>query len=391
MKQDEKLVSIACRVYNSAANIAQAIESVLHQSYTNWELIIVDDNSQDSSQDIIMQYQDSRIKYYRNEHNIGIIANLNKAFSLCSGSYITILDGDDVFYPDKLKLQVDFLNNNPDYGAVFSYLDFSYNKKSLKLKNILEKLINTPAGSREEMLRKIFDKENFLAFPSEMFRREFLKHLPDSIIATGDCNFHVHILLNSKIKVLEFPLVKYSIKGDSNTSSWVSEDIVSCENIYLLNHFAQMKDINLFKSIFNGKYEQYGTPTVTKDIPYFVARMALDTHHRRFSGLYLLQTIFEDSDYFSYIMNKFHLSYKDYIDLRLSTKKVKKRKFGICYFREKRTTQYIKRVYFYIFREKRTAQYIKRVYFYIFKQYVYKEKIVYKLGSLKLKTTYLKQ
>ncbi|WP_096029139.1 glycosyltransferase family 2 protein [Campylobacter lanienae] len=373
-----KLVSIACRVYNSEKYIEKAIKSVLSQTYTNWELVIVDDNSTDKSQDIIKSFKDDRIKYYRNNTNIGIIANLNKVLSLCEGEYISILDGDDYYAPNKLEIQVDFLDKNPDYGAVFSYVDFSYEKTYYKSKIILEKLINNPSGTREEMLLKIFNKENFLAFPTEMFRKQFLINFPDSIIATGDCNFHIHILFHSKIKVLEMPLVTYTIAGSKNTSTWFTKDIMSCENIYLLNHFAKMYDLELFKAIFNGYYEKYGNPTTPKDIPYFISRLALDTPIRHFSGLYLLQTLFEDNNYFTYIMQKFNLSYKDYIDLRCSsfentTKTKKKKIFGITYMKEKETNN------------------VKKItYFYIVKKYNYKDKIQYSLLGIKFKPIFRK-
>ncbi len=343
----EKLVSIACRVYNAENTIQELIKSVEAQTYQNWELIIVDDNSTDKSQEIIKSYTDKRIKYYRNDSNIGIISNLNKVLSLCEGDYISILDGDDFYHPKKLEEQVKFLNDNLDYGAVFSYLDFACDNKNKHRKDVLEKLINNPSGTREEMLRKIFEKENFLAFPTEMFRRELLMKFPGSIIALGDCNFHVHVLLNSKIKVLEKPLVKYSIHGSSNTSTWINKDTICCENIHLLQRFSRIDNLSLFKSIFKGKYEKYGEPTEIKDIPYFIARMAIEIPHRFFSGLYLLQTMFEDNDYLLYIMDKFRLAYMDYIKLRCLPSNqytCRKKLLGLTYFKKK--VQQNKQTYF---------------------------------------------
>lgn len=373
---NDKLVSIACRIYNAEGNIAKTIESILNQTYENWELVIVDDNSQDHSQQIIKSYTDKRIKYYRNDSNIGIISNLNKVLSLCKGDYISILDGDDYYYPDKLEKQVKFLNDNPDYGAVFSYLDILCDKKNKHKKIILEKLINRPSETREAMLREIFEKENFLAFPTEMFRRELIMNFPGSIIALGDCNFHVHVLLNSKIKVLEKPFVKYSIFGNNNSSGWINNDVITCENIYLLKTFSNISDLELFKSIFKGRYEEYGEPTEIRDIPYFTARIAMDIPHRFFSGLYLLQTIFEDNDYLLYIMNKFNLAYKDYIKLRClaSNQDTSKKIFGLTYFKKKVRKDITKITYCYVFRKK-----------------IYKNKIEYSLLGIKLKTITLKE
>ncbi len=347
-----KLVSIACRVYNAEDTIAKSIESVLAQTYSNWELIICDDNSTDSTQKIIKNYNDPRIKYYRNSKNIGIVGNLNKAISLCTGEYISILDGDDFYFPKKLELQVRFLDENPDYGAVFSYV----NIKNLKAKKILNPLINNPSETRALMLKKIFFTENFLAFPTEIFRREFIIEFPESIIATGDCNFHISILFKSKIKVLEIPLVDYSHNGESNTSTWITNELIDSENIYMLKHFAKIPSVELFKEVFVGEYEKYGEPTENKDLPYFIARIAMGVPHRNFSGLYLLQCLFEDNDYFRYIMDKFDISYKDYMDMRKSVGKglnnsVKKKILGICYYRAKRYENKIVKTFLYVFKK----------------------------------------
>lgn len=349
----DKKVSIACRCYNAEKTIAEAVDSVLTQTYKNWELIICDDNSTDSTQEIIKNYNDPRIKYYRNTKNIGVIGNLNKVISLCTGQYVSILDGDDYYFPNKLEVQVEYLNKNPDCGAVFSYM-YSKNKE---MEKVLDKLINNPSGTREEMLRKIFLSENFLAFPTEMFRREHIMNFPESIIATGDCNFHINILFNSKIKVLEIPLVEYQFDGKNNVSTWVTDELINAENIYMLRHFSQMPNLDLFKETFGGMYEKYGMPTEIKDIPYFIARMAMEVPHRSFSGLYLLNCLFEDNDYFRYIMDKFDISYKDYMDMRKSVGKglnnsVKKKFLGIVYYCEKYKSKCKQVVYLYFFKKK---------------------------------------
>lgn len=346
------LVSIACRCYNAEQTIAKSIESVLAQTYQNWELVICDDNSTDNTQSIIESFNDSRIKYYRNSENIGVNGNLNKVLSLCEGEYICILDGGDLYLPNKTELQVKYLNEHEDCGAVFSYI-YSENKQ---IEKVLDKLINNPSGTREEMLRKIFLSENFLAFPTEMFRREHIMNFPESIIATGDCNFHINILFNSKIKVLEIPLVEYQFDGKNNVSTWVTDELINAENIYMLRHFSQMPNLDLFKETFGGMYEKYGMPTEIKDIPYFIARMAMEVPHRSFSGLYLLNCLFEDNDYFRYIMDKFDISYKDYIDMRKSVDKglnnsVKKKFLGICYYRTKRYENKIVKTFLYVFRK----------------------------------------
>lgn len=300
-------VSIACRTFNASGTIARAIRSVLNQTYENWELIIADDGSSDDTVAIIKQFHDERIRLHVNTSNLGPIGNLNKVFSLCSGTYIAVLDGDDFYRPTKLEKQVNFLETHPDYGAVFSYITCDA--------KITSNLINRPFHSREDMIREIFFYQNFLAFPTEMFRKELLVHFPEPLIATGDCNFHLQTLFKTKIKILEEPLVVYNTQGD-HVSSWINNQVVDTENMLLLKTFTKLTDLELFKSTFRNYYERYGQIKSTADIPYFIARIAIETPQRSASGLYLLAELFLDDAYFNHIRQTYQVSYGDYINIR---------------------------------------------------------------------------
>jgi len=103
-------------VYNARQYLAEAIESVLQQTYTDWELIIVNDGSTDSSKAISNSFSDKRIRYYENESNKGLIYTRNLLISKASGQYLSFLDSDDVALPARLERQVCFLDNNPGYA-----------------------------------------------------------------------------------------------------------------------------------------------------------------------------------------------------------------------------------------------------------------------------------
>ena len=110
------IVSIIMPAYNAANFIAESIESVIHQSYTKWELLIVDDGSVDNTSDVIKNYQvkDPRIKYYRQRNGKQGKAR-NLALSYAVGKYIAFLDADDVWLPEKLDLQVqEIINEEAD-------------------------------------------------------------------------------------------------------------------------------------------------------------------------------------------------------------------------------------------------------------------------------------
>ena len=118
----EALVSIVMPSYNSEAFIAQSIDSVLSQTYTNWELIIVDDCSVDQTVNVIQSFSDIRIKLHRLDKNSGAGIARNTAVSLARGRYIAFLDSDDLWRPEKLQKQLDFMRVN-HLKFTFSFYD----------------------------------------------------------------------------------------------------------------------------------------------------------------------------------------------------------------------------------------------------------------------------
>jgi glycosyltransferase involved in cell wall biosynthesis len=122
MAPNHPLVSIKIASYNHGRFIGQAIRSVLSQSYQNFELIIVDDCSQDDSVSVIRSFSDPRITLLVNEKNLGAPATSERAKALCRGKYFCSLDSDDYFHPDKLREQVSFLEAHPDVDVVATFI-----------------------------------------------------------------------------------------------------------------------------------------------------------------------------------------------------------------------------------------------------------------------------
>ena len=118
----EELISIVLPVYNGEKYLRESIDSVLAQTYKNWELLIVDDCSTDSSAAIAKEYasKDRRIYYYRNENNLRLPRNLNKGFRLAKGDYLTWTSDDNKFKPTALEKMYDALKNNQNAQFVFA-------------------------------------------------------------------------------------------------------------------------------------------------------------------------------------------------------------------------------------------------------------------------------
>lgn len=108
------LVSVIMPSYNCEQFIGEAIESILYQTYDNWELIIVEDASEDGTLDIIKTYRDKRIKLFCNERNQGIANATNRGIKESKGTYIALLDDDDIAEKGRLALQVEYLEKHPE-------------------------------------------------------------------------------------------------------------------------------------------------------------------------------------------------------------------------------------------------------------------------------------
>ncbi len=137
------LISIITPNYNCARFIAQTIESVLAQTYTNWEMLIVDDCSTDGSYEIAQGYaeKDSRIKVFRNEKNSGTAVSRNRAIEASSGEYVAFLDSDDLWLPEKLERQLKFMQEN---NCDFSFTEYEHideeNKSLHQIANVTKQL-----------------------------------------------------------------------------------------------------------------------------------------------------------------------------------------------------------------------------------------------------------
>ncbi len=116
------LVSIIMPSWNTANFIAESIQSVINQTYTNWELIIVDDCSTDNTDEVVASFKDERIRYFKNEVNSGAALTRNRAIREARGEYIAFLDSDDLWLPEKLEKMLSFMKEN---NYVFAYHEYT--------------------------------------------------------------------------------------------------------------------------------------------------------------------------------------------------------------------------------------------------------------------------
>ena len=105
-------ISVCIPMYNAAQYIGECLDSVLSQTFTDYEVVVIDDGSTDASCAIVETYHDKRIRLVRKEHNY--IATINSLFEEARGKYVARMDADDVMYPHRLQVQFEFMESHPD-------------------------------------------------------------------------------------------------------------------------------------------------------------------------------------------------------------------------------------------------------------------------------------
>ena len=162
---DKPLVTVFLPAYNCEKYIAQAIDSVLAQTYRNFELLICNDGSTDRTEEIILSYADERIKYLKNEENIQLIATLNKGLQMASGKYLARMDADDICLPQRLEKQVELMEAKPEvivcgswveiFGAESSVFQYPETHEEIETTMLFYSAISHPASIwRLEIIRR---------------------------------------------------------------------------------------------------------------------------------------------------------------------------------------------------------------------------------------------
>jgi len=162
------MISVVMPVYNGESHLKEAIDSILNQTYSDFEFLIINDGSTDGSEDIILSYQDDRIKYILNEANLGIVKTLNKGIVLASNKYIARMDADDISMPHRFERQLAYMEANPDIAACGSNILKFYNDDLKQTKSS-----NVKTEEKELKIRAIF----YTAFwhPTMLLRTKILK------------------------------------------------------------------------------------------------------------------------------------------------------------------------------------------------------------------------
>jgi glycosyltransferase involved in cell wall biosynthesis len=210
------LVSIVLPVYNGEKYLTESLDSVLSQTYQNWELVIINDGSTDGTENLILNYQDKRIKYLKNDGNKGIIFSLNRGIQESKGVYIARLDADDIALPFRIEKQVEFLSDNLDYVLCGSYF------QTIDSKGKLLKTVTFPSNNRDAQSYLLL--HNCFCHSAIMMRSHIAKELKydEKFQVCEDYDLWYRISRVGKILNLPVVAILYRVH-DSNMSTRKSE------------------------------------------------------------------------------------------------------------------------------------------------------------------------
>lgn len=218
------LVSIIMPVYNTEKYLSAAIKSVIDQTYVNWELIIVNDESPGDTRHVVKMFTDSRIKYIE-QSNSGPAATRNTGMYSSNGDFIAFLDSDDIWHNNKLEKQISIFTHKPDIGVVYSQRE-TIDEDGNTITGYLPKLYNGM------VLNKLW-VDNFVCNSSAIISRKIFNKIGGmnkNLRMSEDWEYWLRIACYFKFDYVDEPLVKYRVH-DEQVSKKIDLRINVCADI----------------------------------------------------------------------------------------------------------------------------------------------------------------
>ncbi len=321
-------ISVLMSCYNHDKFVGEAIESVLNQSFEDFELLIIDDNSTDKTFDIVNSFKDPRIKAFRNEKNFGMVFNTNSLIKKSSGEYIAIINSDDSWLPEKLQKQLDFLENNENYGACFTIANI-VNESGESIKNNIQESLKYLEFDRFGFLNYFFFYNNPLCYPSVLIRKKVFDKtmlFNPAYIILLDIEMWIRICLAGfEIKILNESLTNFRIlKNGRNLSSKNHKTVIrnNLEFKEIYKSYQAIINYNEFIKIFP-EYEKIAI--ANKNLAgyyylidfcykkYFIGdSKANQKNIKNFIVEFIHQKSFEDPNFFEILNSELGINYREY-------------------------------------------------------------------------------
>ena len=311
-------ISVLCPCYNHEKFVGQFIDSILKQTYQDFEIVIVDDCSKDNSINEIKKFGDNRIKLIQHDYNMGVNAALNTAFKNSNGDYIIFCASDDMVKPDYFQKINEIFSNNDNIGVIYSsLLLIDENNKKIKPQPnwcILKE------EDKYTILNKLFYIWNVLFSPGMAIRRNIFKQiipLDLSLVQHQDYCMHINLLLRTDLKILNKPYIYYRrISKATNLSAQNDKTHIreQLEMHRLMDTFLQIKDTSIIKKIFNlSDYKNLDN----RLIPFYLGKEALNSQNKQKQewGYKTIMNFLANEENFALLINTENFNFSSYLNL----------------------------------------------------------------------------
>lgn len=321
MKKSPK-VSVIIPIYNHGKFIGRAIQSILDQSFKDFEIVITNDGSNDNTLSEINKYKDPRIKLLCFDRNKGMGMAMNNCIRNSSGKYIASLNADDTCSSDRLSKQSKFLDDHKSIGAVFSYANIIDDNDKQINDHIFYKTFRQKNRSRFEWLHRFFYEGNCLCHPSAMVRK---KCYDDIGLYDGrfqqiqDLELWVRLCMKYDIHIIPEELSNFRIiSGEANVSSNTPEknNRFYWESIKVLYHFLKLEKDELML-IFPEIKKRFYKTFDKQFLPYYLAMIALEIEDPRFRfyAINLLCDLIKNEKIVDRLENLYNFNYSSFIKI----------------------------------------------------------------------------
>jgi len=276
-------VSVIMPSYNHERFVGHAIQSVLDQTFQDFEIVITDDGSTDGTVGEIKKFADPRVRLFTFEQNQGAAAAANNCIANAAGEYFAVLNSDDIFLPEKLEKQVRFLDGHPDVAAVFSYARIidEENNDFTDEKHFYAHIFEQHNRTRFEWLNRFFYEGNCLCHPSVLIRRKCYEEigLYDTRLAQlPDFDLWIRLCLKHEIYVIPEKLIKFRVlSGQANASGGGVEGVKrhAFELKCVLKNFLNIKKTDELLRILP-EASRFGDELDDGLTHFYIAMLALD-------------------------------------------------------------------------------------------------------------------
>lgn len=264
---NQPLVSVVLTLYNGEPFITQAIDSVLSQTYENWELVIVNDASTDRSLEIVQSYKDDRIRIIDLHENVHVCMAHRIGDTAARGKYIAVLDKDDAWKNSKLEKQVDYMESHPETGVCFTLPEIIDENGNSVTDSPREAVFQVENTTRIDWLHFLLTTRNHFCHSSALIKKEALDSVGDYNIlfmVIQDYDLWIRIAKRYELFVIQEKLTKYRWFAGSNSISAPSQEKrrrALFEYAWIVGHTITDMEADLFRAVFKSEMKKISAQT----------------------------------------------------------------------------------------------------------------------------------